>query len=201
MGSVKSRGSAEPDSGPRKWKRRDLLKLPIPMCALAALAGSPTPAGAASTQDKKAKGEKRLCTYCGFYCGMCDVYQGIVSDHAEQLQRLMKFYGLKAETFEVDADSYSDFETVLSSVVEKLDDIPPCSEGCSLYAGCEIRPCARERGVETCAFCDDFPCAKVKAFDEKFKNLVVLRRQKEIGLQAWADEQAALVAAGKTFSS
>jgi len=27
---------------------------------------------------------------------------------------------------------------------------------------CKARPCAREKGVEFCAYCDEFPCDKVK---------------------------------------
>ncbi|MFX0163561.1 MAG: DUF3795 domain-containing protein [Candidatus Hodarchaeota archaeon] len=27
---------------------------------------------------------------------------------------------------------------------------------------CQVRPCAKEKGVENCAHCDEFPCDKVK---------------------------------------
>jgi hypothetical protein len=202
MGKGKSRESVTTRSSPRCWKRRDLLKLPIPICALAAVGGAANIfAAAASPQDEKAKGEKRLCTYCGLYCGRCDIYAGILSDHAGELQRLMKFYGLDAKAFGENAESFANFEKVLDKVKKRLTSVPPCSEGCNLYPGCEIRPCAQGRGVETCAFCSEFPCAKISAFMEKFGTGEALRRQKEIGLQAWADEQAALVAAKGTFAS
>jgi len=29
---------------------------------------------------------------------------------------------------------------------------------------CQVRPCARDRGVENCAYCDDYACAKLTDF-------------------------------------
>ena len=29
---------------------------------------------------------------------------------------------------------------------------------------CQVRPCARDRGVENCAYCDDYACEKLSDF-------------------------------------
>jgi hypothetical protein len=36
------------------------------------------------------------------------------------------------------------------------------SDGRVADISCKARPCARERGVESCALCDEFPCDKMK---------------------------------------
>ena len=64
----------------------------------------------------------------------------------------------------------------------------PCRE-------CRIRDCALDRGYAGCTECDDFPCERIKNFNddglphhsEVLKNI---RRQKEIGVDSWLKEQA-----------
>lgn len=62
---------------------------------------------------------------------------------------------------------------------------------------CRIYRCAKAKGYETCAECDDMPCSMLNAFccDTKWplhlQALNNLSRIKKIGLKAWADEQAA----------
>lgn len=36
------------------------------------------------------------------------------------------------------------------------------SSGTVADTQCEARPCAREKGIESCALCDEFPCNKVR---------------------------------------
>lgn len=36
------------------------------------------------------------------------------------------------------------------------------SDGRIADATCAARPCAKERNVDSCAFCDEFPCAKMR---------------------------------------
>ena len=45
-------------------------------------------------------------------------------------------------------------------------------------------------GLKTCAFCDDYPCKKLKIF-AKSEPLVIHdgKRIKEIGIEAWIIEQ------------
>ena len=64
--------------------------------------------------------------------------------------------------------------------------------------GCEFLPCAREKGYDYCFQCEDFPCGKLEAFENDghdHHRLAVghLRRMREIGLQAWIDEQPAVM--------
>lgn len=39
---------------------------------------------------------------------------------------------------------------------------------------CKARPCAREKGVENCAYCDEFPCKKMKHLMASREGLLIL---------------------------
>jgi hypothetical protein len=82
--------------------------------------------------------------YCGYNCHFCAAR----SDDPELRQRLVdgwrKYFGHQAYTVEnVRCDGCR-------------------ADGRIADKNCKARPCARERGVEYCADCDDFPCDKVK---------------------------------------
>ncbi|MCR4405542.1 MAG: DUF3795 domain-containing protein [Anaerolineae bacterium] len=63
---------------------------------------------------------------------------------------------------------------------------------CAIYHCCVI-----EKGLETCAGCDDFPCTQLIqfAYDPIWRThlpvLENLRRIQRIGVEAWLDEQQA----------
>ena len=74
-----------------------------------------------------------------------------------------------------------------------------CS-GCSVQAphvqGCDIIKCAAARHIDTCALCPELPCSLLIQFtvDPILRThlpcIENLRRQKNIGRDAWLDEQA-----------
>jgi redox-sensing transcriptional repressor len=61
---------------------------------------------------------------------------------------------------------------------------------------CEIRTCARERGLRYCLQCESYPCEKAERFlgDPKCPfhsdTPALMARLSEIGLESWADEQS-----------
>jgi hypothetical protein len=75
-----------------------------------------------------------------------------------------------------------------------------CKEG-SGDPGCKVRICAREKNIEMCAFCSDYPCGH---FDKFFENLPILRRDNELlrkeGKKAWAKLQDERNVKGFTYS-
>jgi len=59
---------------------------------------------------------------------------------------------------------------------------------------CEMRLCARKKGIEFCNECKDFPCETIKSFrnDKSPHHSVIfrnLRTIKEKGLEAWLEEE------------
>jgi hypothetical protein len=82
--------------------------------------------------------------YCGYDCGLCAAR----SDDPAVRQRLVdgwrKYFGHQGYTAEnVRCDGCR-------------------ADGRLADKSCKARPCAKERGVESCALCDDFPCDKVR---------------------------------------
>jgi len=82
--------------------------------------------------------------YCGYNCGLCAAR----SDDPAVRQRLVdgwrKYFGHEEYTAEnVRCDGCR-------------------TDGRIADKQCKARPCARERGVEYCADCDDFPCKKMR---------------------------------------
>jgi hypothetical protein len=98
-----------------------------------------------------------MIAYCGLKCETCPIYLATrEKDHAKQVKmrediagKILKEYGIKC----------------------RGEDITDC-DGCPtqngrLFAGCQkcrIRPCARERGLENCAYCGDYACDKLTEF-------------------------------------
>jgi hypothetical protein len=73
---------------------------------------------------------------------------------------------------------------------------PPSNKdgGCGCLEGCVIPACVKERGVDFCAECNEFPCQKAKDFfathnstGEDWEN--GSSRIKEIGVEAYFDEK------------
>jgi hypothetical protein len=62
------------------------------------------------------------------------------------------------------SEGYRQFWRVLESLCEGDSLCPGChaSDGPPL---CEIRQCARERGIEVCAFCESYPCERIREIE------------------------------------
>ncbi len=78
--------------------------------------------------------------------------------------------------------------------------------GCRVEGGCKLletpcptRACVMDRGLSFCSQCDDFPCARLMpardGADRYPHNIKLynLCRIQAVGLQRWADEEAAQV--------
>jgi hypothetical protein len=123
-------------------------------------------------------------TYCGLYCGLC-AERTRIPRQAAALQQAMAeegwpFWGPSVPNFV----EFWQFLEGLSS--------GGCS-GCRAGGGfpeCPIRICARDRGMEVCSECADFPCNHVTALAARYPTLVAdNHRLQAVGLAQWLDEQ------------
>lgn len=116
----------------------------------------------------------RYDSFCGLNCGACPVGM------ANELGR---------------GDILDGFAANWNIEREKLE----CS-GCKgdviagFCQGCEMRHCAREKGVEFCFQCDDYPCGTITEFrnDDAVHHSVVfsnLAKIREMGLDAWLESE------------
>ena len=124
--------------------------------------------------------QKNLAASCGVYCGACPIYitgKGGDSKRLEQMARAMAHYLGRA----VDVKDLA-CEGCLSEVVAVHS------------RDCALRACAFEKGLTRCAECPDFPCQRIIDFTgdgvpQHGQVLNSIRRQQEIGIDAWIEEQ------------
>jgi len=141
------------------------------------------------------RADEHLLAYCGFYCGDCLGYTGVIADAAENLARVLEKYrfGQTAEcVFPLELRGYGDLCEMLGFMAGLR-----CAGVCRtpVQAGgpitCEVRSCCLEKGFHACYECDDFEtCEKLLGLHEGLhagacaKNMRAIR---EMGLDAWLD--------------
>ncbi|OPL18360.1 MAG: hypothetical protein AVO35_05810 [Candidatus Aegiribacteria sp. MLS_C] len=117
----------------------------------------------------------RYDSYCGLNCGACPVGMANEAGDADVLKELAERWGMDVRELEC-AGCKSPVTAVF------------CSE-------CRIRSCARERGLEFCFQCAEYPCDRLVSFsdDDAPHHSVVLKnlsRIREAGLRKWLQEQS-----------
>ena len=112
--------------------------------------------------------------YCGLYCGACAV---MVANERGEVEKLL----------EQEEPGYTVVDLTCRGCRTDVT---------ARWCGdCEMRLCARERGVAFCCDCDDYPCEHNKAFqaDKHPHHSVVLKNLGAIaegGADAWLAAQA-----------
>ena len=123
--------------------------------------------------------EKWLISVCGLNCAMCDIYQAYQGN--EKLRDEIVEWFRKERNENVEPEQIR-------------------CEGCkgSLKVhwspNCKMMLCARKRGLQYCFECGDFPCTYLNEFASDGtahhkRTVENLRSMKEIGLEAWIEEQ------------
>jgi len=139
---------------------------------------------------------ERYACYCGLYCGNCPV-KARVYPAAERLYEEM----IKAGFNEVvqlipGGDGFWDF---LKGMKESGICIS-CRDGDG-NPGCEVRICAKEKGKEMCAFCEEYPC---ELFERYFEGYPILKKDnaflREKGMGPWLKMQDGRRKKGYTYS-
>jgi len=106
---------------------------------------------------------------CGLYCGNCPIFRARRDGHVEFLEFLANTIGVD----EVSCDGCR-------------------SENC--WSGdCYFKKCARERGVDFCSECPDYPCPQLLEFSEMASHRRVilenLEKIREVGWRRWIEEE------------
>jgi hypothetical protein len=138
-----------------------------------------------------------LVTYCGLYCGLCSL-RSRVPPAARTLRTQMSQAGY--EYFGPFVHGFSPFWTFLQALAGSESRCNCREAGCG-PPDCEIRACARERGVEVCALCGDYPCERIQTFARTYPLLLVdAQRMREIGIDAWIAEQEKRALTGFSYT-
>jgi hypothetical protein len=111
--------------------------------------------------------ERDLVAYCGVYGGTCARWCGYphFRDLASSLLEWLDAQGYQhwmPET--VKEFDYLEFRKGLDFFASPDSWLVchKCCKGGDSYEGCEIRKCCREKGLDLCQDCSDFPCEKAR---------------------------------------
>jgi len=152
------------------------------------------------TEREKMSAE--LVTYCGLYCDACAMKNGQIRGTAKILGQMLQAYSYADWTpavaeFVPAVKHYPEFEGVLEWLTTQ--DCGGCHAGGGDPA-CAIRACAQERGFAGCWECPDDGCEKLEFIDQGSPEIAKGRQRiREIGMEAWAAEQASMVEAGFAY--
>jgi hypothetical protein len=164
---------------------------------------------AASGISKNTKQEEKksdvnpmdLATYCGLYCGACDIYQKRIGKSGHELKSVLDAYNFGDIAKEVPGlEGYDTFYKTLNTLISIFGQCPACQKGGG-DPECKIRLCCKEKGYQTCAECPSLPCEKLKPLLEVYPGLLEnLKEIKEGGLEKWCRKQQEMVDKGFRYS-
>ena len=128
---------------------------------------------------------------CGLSCRKCFAYtQGEIGYHSRKLQERLGNFDIYAERFSDFLPQFKDypaFKRMLAYLA--APDCLNCRRGTCKYAHCGVVDCYREKGVDFCFQCDEFPCGRTN-FDPHLQKrwLQMNRRMQAVGVEAYYAE-------------
>ncbi len=96
--------------------------------------------------------EEKLLSYCGLVCSACEAYLATQDNDDAQRATVAAAWSKLYQGSFVPQDINCD-----GCTVENGRHFSHCQS-------CQIRACARERGVQSCAYCADYACQKLTDF-------------------------------------
>ena len=142
--------------------------------------------------------DKKFACYCGLYCGNCAV-KVKVEPAARVLYDEMKSAGFEEVISLIPGGE--GFWPFLKGMADGV--CVSCRDGSS-NPGCAVRICAKEKDVEMCAWCEDYPCDKFTAFLKVSVGYPVLEHDNALlrdkGWEAWSMLQDERREKGYTYS-
>jgi len=128
---------------------------------------------------------------CGLNCGKClACREGDIKKHALELKRLLGPFDSYAERFSNFLPvfkNYPAFKELLNQFSE--GNCKGCRQGDCKYPHCCVAPCYKQKGVDFCFQCGEFPCDKTN-FDPNLHKrwLATNQRMQEVGIEMYFEE-------------
>ena len=104
--------------------------------------------------------KEKYLSHCGLYCELC----GARNRTPIRAKELVD--SLKRGEFEEWGPSFIEFDHFWK-LLNQLANIPEdkcCKTMKCGHPDCSIRKCAKQKKIETCAFCNEYPCDKITRF-------------------------------------
>lgn len=133
----------------------------------------------------------KILAPCGLNCYKCFAYtNGEIRKASIKLQNLLGSFDIYAERFSSFLPvfkNYPSFKELLSYLAE--ENCVGCREGSCLYPDCGVRDCYKNKEVDFCFQCDEFPCDNSN-FDTHLKQrwIQINKRMKEVGIESFYQE-------------
>ena len=92
--------------------------------------------------------DKKLTAVCGLFCPACTLFIGTTENEPQRLKAVADVYGTTSDVWECHGCR---------------------SEKRSYFCKneCKMVDCAKERGIDFCVECEEYPCDELRAFKEK----------------------------------
>ena len=119
---------------------------------------------------------KALLSPCGLYCGVCAIYIAHRDNNQKFKQILLPIY----KAFAKNVEDISCTGCLSDGIV-----FPMCKM-------CPIKKCTKEKGIEGCHQCDEFPCKNINNFPVPIAKKIMLRSiptWRELGTEKWVEEE------------
>jgi len=128
---------------------------------------------------------------CGLACYKCVSFKdGKIRYHSQKLLELLGNFDKFAKRFSSFMPIYSkypDFKEILKLFSEAKCE--GCREGICNNPNCEVASCIKEKAIDFCYMCDDFPCEKMNKIPDLKKRWIEMNnRIKEIGITQYYKE-------------
>jgi hypothetical protein len=131
---------------------------------------------------------------CGLSCEKCFAFKnGKIKHHSKELRKFLGNFDIYAQRFstllaEPLFKKYPDFKQLLAYFT-KVECKGCRKTECQLLQSCQVRQCYREKKVDFCFQCNEFPCNKT-GFDEHLKKrwITMNQRMKELGIEKYYHE-------------
>jgi len=131
----------------KQLSRKEFLKI----CPLAAFSVFPMSRWLRGGQETSAEAEKMIA-YCGISCSDCPTFIATQKNddkmREETAKKWSEMFHSDIKPADINCDGCTSNSTKLFNYCGK----------------CDIRKCAKEKGVKNCAYCADYPCEKLTAF-------------------------------------
>lgn len=121
--------------------------------------------------------KKELLAPCGLYCGVCRIYKAHKDNDLEFKKEILpslREFGAKA----VD-------DIACTGCLS--DDVVFC-----FCQTCPIKDCVKNKGIESCSQCKDFPCKIITNWPDPMDKKIMLRsipQWRKLGTEKWVKEE------------
>lgn len=116
--------------------------------------------------------DRQLLAPCGLYCGVCNIRIAYKDNNEKFKEKISVAYGLTPDKIRCNG--------CFSNDVFEL---------CQL---CPIKSCTKQKNIDGCHLCDEFPCQHVENFPVPVAKKVMMRSvplRRELGAEKWVEAE------------